>query len=217
MLALVTSDDTASADISAALYGVVMRWKSWPPSSPGENHSSQSSRRTITGIHWFDVRTRWFPCPGSPCGPTEGSAATTATRPRWIIAGGRCIRPQLLFLVGSAISFSASDDCKRSLRRNPAPASRRMHSTVSSRTALKVSPWSDARDLLVLRPISRHFYQPMRYIGSKTSTLPQLARLITQRVDRGTFLDCFGGMGTVGSHFKGLGYPRFSINTSSRS
>jgi adenine-specific DNA-methyltransferase len=46
----------------------------------------------------------------------------------------------------------------------------------------------------------------VRYIGSKTSTLEQLGRLITARVPQGTFCDCFGGIGTVGAHFKSLGY-----------
>jgi len=51
----------------------------------------------------------------------------------------------------------------------------------------------------------RHRYS-VRYIGSKTSTLPNLAALISARVPRGTFCDCFGGVGTVGAHFKSLGY-----------
>jgi len=49
-------------------------------------------------------------------------------------------------------------------------------------------------------------YMPMRYIGSKFSTIPELTKLITERVRGGTFCDCFGGVGTVGSHFKSLGF-----------
>jgi len=48
--ALLTTDDTAKADISSEAYGVVMWWKTASGSSPGENHSSQYSRRTMTGI-----------------------------------------------------------------------------------------------------------------------------------------------------------------------
>lgn len=46
----------------------------------------------------------------------------------------------------------------------------------------------------------------MRYFGSKSSTLADLTRLICERVPGGSFCDCFGGIGTVGSHFKRLGY-----------
>ncbi len=46
----------------------------------------------------------------------------------------------------------------------------------------------------------------MRYFGSKFSTLSQLSSLIGARVPKGTFCDAFGGIGTVGAHFKTLGY-----------
>lgn len=50
----------------------------------------------------------------------------------------------------------------------------------------------------------------MRYFGSKSSTLADLTRLIDERVPEGTFCDCFGGIGTVGSHFKQAGYRVFT-------
>lgn len=46
----------------------------------------------------------------------------------------------------------------------------------------------------------------MRYIGSKTSTLPVLTRLIRERVSTGSFCDPFGGIGTVASAFKKAGF-----------
>lgn len=46
----------------------------------------------------------------------------------------------------------------------------------------------------------------MRYIGSKTSTLPALETLVRARVHEGTFCDPFGGIGTVASAFKRSGF-----------
>jgi adenine-specific DNA-methyltransferase len=46
----------------------------------------------------------------------------------------------------------------------------------------------------------------VRYIGSKTSTLPALETLILARVAEGTFCDPFGGIGTVASFFKRSGF-----------
>lgn len=50
----------------------------------------------------------------------------------------------------------------------------------------------------------------MRYFGSKFSTLEQLGALIRPRAPSGTFCDAFGGVGTVGSYFKSLGYQVWS-------
>jgi adenine-specific DNA-methyltransferase len=50
----------------------------------------------------------------------------------------------------------------------------------------------------------------MRYFGSKASTLEGIERLVRTRVPRGTFCDPFGGIATVGAHFKSLGYQVFS-------
>ncbi len=46
----------------------------------------------------------------------------------------------------------------------------------------------------------------MRYIGSKASTLSALEELIVSRVSSGDLCDPFGGIGTFGAHFRGLGY-----------
>lgn len=46
----------------------------------------------------------------------------------------------------------------------------------------------------------------MRYLGSKTSTLPELQKLVLSRVRDGSFCDPFGGIGSVGSAFKGRGF-----------
>jgi adenine-specific DNA-methyltransferase len=46
----------------------------------------------------------------------------------------------------------------------------------------------------------------MRYFGSKASTIHALEQLIVDKVPTGTLCDCFGGIGTVGAHFKALGY-----------
>lgn len=46
----------------------------------------------------------------------------------------------------------------------------------------------------------------MRYIGSKASTLAALADLIGARIPAGDLCDPFGGVGTFGAHFRGLGY-----------
>lgn len=46
----------------------------------------------------------------------------------------------------------------------------------------------------------------MRYIGSKASTLVALEDLIVARVPSGDLCDPFGGVGTFGAHFRGLGY-----------
>lgn len=46
----------------------------------------------------------------------------------------------------------------------------------------------------------------MRYFGSKTSTLSALGELIASVAPRGTFCDCFGGIGTVGAYFKTRGF-----------
>jgi adenine-specific DNA-methyltransferase len=50
----------------------------------------------------------------------------------------------------------------------------------------------------------------MRYFGSKVSTLDALYTLISERVPGGTFCDPFGGIGCVGSFFKGKGYEVWS-------
>jgi len=50
----------------------------------------------------------------------------------------------------------------------------------------------------------------MRYFGSKASTLEGIQRLIRARVPHGTFCDPFGGIATVGAHFKSAGYQVFS-------
>jgi adenine-specific DNA-methyltransferase len=60
-------------------------------------------------------------------------------------------------------------------------------------------------DLTVAEPLTG-----MRYFGSKTSTLAQLTQLVANRVPQGSFCDCFGGIGTVGAHFKKLGYQVFT-------
>lgn len=46
----------------------------------------------------------------------------------------------------------------------------------------------------------------MRYIGSKTSTLPALEHFVLARVRAGSFCDPFGGIGTVASTFKRAGF-----------
>jgi adenine-specific DNA-methyltransferase len=46
----------------------------------------------------------------------------------------------------------------------------------------------------------------VRYLGSKASTLPQLATLIGAAQPGETFCDPFGGVGVVGAHFRALGY-----------
>ena len=46
----------------------------------------------------------------------------------------------------------------------------------------------------------------MRYIGSKASTLPALQSLVLSRTQGGSFCDPFGGIGSVGSAFKGRGF-----------
>ncbi|HBA84130.1 MAG TPA: hypothetical protein DCZ95_08560 [Verrucomicrobia bacterium] len=46
----------------------------------------------------------------------------------------------------------------------------------------------------------------MRYFGSKFTTLPRLGEILLQRVNKGTFCDPFGGIGTVGAYFKSLGF-----------
>jgi len=58
-------------------------------------------------------------------------------------------------------------------------------------------------------PFSRILLR-MRYFGSKSSTLADLDRLICERVPEGSFCDCFGGIGTVGSYFKRLGYTVYT-------
>jgi adenine-specific DNA-methyltransferase len=50
----------------------------------------------------------------------------------------------------------------------------------------------------------------MRYFGSKASTLEGIERLVKARVPQGTFCDPFGGIATVGAHFKKAGYEVFS-------
>lgn len=50
----------------------------------------------------------------------------------------------------------------------------------------------------------------MRYFGSKSSTLDGIERLVRARVPQGTFCDPFGGIATVGAHFKRAGYEVFS-------
>ncbi len=59
------------------------------------------------------------------------------------------------------------------------------------------------------RVLSRERHGPqsdVRYLGSKASTLAELQRLILSRVRGGSFCDPFGGIGSVGSAFKGLGF-----------
>jgi adenine-specific DNA-methyltransferase len=46
----------------------------------------------------------------------------------------------------------------------------------------------------------------MRYIGSKATTLPLLAQEIGRHIPSGELCDPFGGIASVGSHFKRLGY-----------
>lgn len=46
----------------------------------------------------------------------------------------------------------------------------------------------------------------MRYFGSKATTVERVYELIAERASSGTFCDAFGGLGFVGSHFKGKGY-----------
>lgn len=46
----------------------------------------------------------------------------------------------------------------------------------------------------------------MRYFGSKVSTINDLSSIIGSKIAFGSFCDCFGGIGTVGSHFKANGY-----------
>lgn len=50
----------------------------------------------------------------------------------------------------------------------------------------------------------------MRYFGSKASTLEQLLRLVRSYVPHGTLCDPFGGIATVGAHFKTAGYRVFT-------
>ncbi len=50
----------------------------------------------------------------------------------------------------------------------------------------------------------------MRYFGSKSSTVNSLYNLISARIPKGTFCDPFGGIGVVGSFFKGKGYSVWS-------
>jgi adenine-specific DNA-methyltransferase len=50
----------------------------------------------------------------------------------------------------------------------------------------------------------------MRYFGSKASTLQELVRLVKAHVTEGSFCDPFGGIATVGAHFKAAGYRVFS-------
>ena len=46
----------------------------------------------------------------------------------------------------------------------------------------------------------------MRYVGSKASTIPALRQLILDRVSSGSFGDPFGGIASVASEFKRLGF-----------
>src|SRR6266508_2618734 len=46
----------------------------------------------------------------------------------------------------------------------------------------------------------------MRYFGSKVSTLPFLTDVVKKHTPTGELCDPFGGIGSVGSHFKRLGY-----------
>jgi adenine-specific DNA-methyltransferase len=46
----------------------------------------------------------------------------------------------------------------------------------------------------------------MRYFGSKASTLDVLLRLVRSYIPHGTLCDPFGGIATVGAHFKTAGY-----------
>jgi adenine-specific DNA-methyltransferase len=46
----------------------------------------------------------------------------------------------------------------------------------------------------------------MRYFGSKASTLSRLLQIVRMYVSSGTFCDPFGGIATVGAHFKSAGY-----------
>ena len=50
----------------------------------------------------------------------------------------------------------------------------------------------------------------MRYFGSKSSTLGNLLTLVRLNARGGTLCDPFGGIGTVGSHFKAAGYKVFT-------
>lgn len=46
----------------------------------------------------------------------------------------------------------------------------------------------------------------MRYLGSKTLLLGEIARLVEEYKGRGVFCDPFGGVGTVGKYMKELGF-----------
>jgi adenine-specific DNA-methyltransferase len=46
----------------------------------------------------------------------------------------------------------------------------------------------------------------LRYIGSKVTTLNSLYKIISKICPKGSFCDPFGGIGTVGSFFKMMGY-----------
>ena len=46
----------------------------------------------------------------------------------------------------------------------------------------------------------------MRYLGSKTSLLNEINKLIREFEKRGVFCDPFGGIGTVGGYMKKIGF-----------
>lgn len=46
----------------------------------------------------------------------------------------------------------------------------------------------------------------MRYLGSKASVAPDILQVVQQHRSGGKFCDPFGGLGTVGAHFKARGY-----------
>lgn len=46
----------------------------------------------------------------------------------------------------------------------------------------------------------------MRYLGSKTSALNHIFKLVSPHIENGSFCDPFGGIGTVGSFFKAKGF-----------
>ena len=45
----------------------------------------------------------------------------------------------------------------------------------------------------------------MRYIGSKTLLLNEIATVVKSCTDNGIFCDPFGGIGTVGNYMKKMG------------